>query len=212
MEDWYYAKNGEQHGPVSRTNLVDLFKSGEIQRSTLVWTSGMDEWKRAGAVEEQIASPPSLSSSSQLESESKAEESTSQTQRRTNDAVTREQPSATSEVASNPGGFFTLKGRTNRQKYFLQVLIPTFISVFGNALISDAGGEAAGFGALLLLTGGILSIFPGTRRLHDINASGWYLLLSLVPLVNFILGLTLLFKKGTEGPNQYGPDPLKSNT
>jgi uncharacterized membrane protein YhaH (DUF805 family) len=105
-----------------------------------------------------------------------------------------------------------LKGRTNRQKYFLQILIPTFISVFGNALISDAGGEAAGFGALLLLTGGILSIFPGTRRLHDINASGWYLLLSLVPLVNFILGLTLLFKKGTEGPNQYGPDPLKSNT
>ena len=197
MEDWYYAKNGEQHGPISRTNLADLFKSGELQRSTLVWTSGMEEWKRAPP-------PPS----SDIENESTEKENASQTQQSRDHAAATEQASATSKVASNPGGFFTLKGRANRKKYFLQILIPSFISGFGNVIFSNGSEGAAGLGALLLLAGG-LSIFPGVRRLHDINASGWwYLLPPLVPLV----GLILLLKKGTDGTNQYGPDPLRKNT
>ena len=213
MEDWYYAKNGKQHGPISRTNLADLFKSGELQRSTLVWTSGMEEWKRAGAVENQItSSSPPPPPSSDIENESTEKENASQTQQSSDHAAATEQASATSKVASNPGGFFTLKGRANRKKYFLQILIPSFISGFGNVMVLSASEGTAGFGALIFLTGSILTIFPAVRRLHDLNVSGWYLLLWLVPLVNFILGLTLLFKKGTDGTNQYGPDPLQENT
>jgi len=46
----------------------------------------------------------------------------------------------------------------------------------------------------------------GIRRLHDVNKSGWFLLLGLIPLVNFYL-LYLLVIEGTIGDNQYGPDP-----
>lgn len=43
------------------------------------------------------------------------------------------------------------------------------------------------------------------RRLHDRNHSGWLSLLLLVPLINIIFALYLLFAKGTSGANHYGP-------
>jgi len=46
------------------------------------------------------------------------------------------------------------------------------------------------------------------KRLHDIDMSGWYYFVFLIPLINVIFGLILLFKKGTQGTNRYGEDPL----
>lgn len=52
----------------------------------------------------------------------------------------------------------------------------------------------------MIVVGFILSI----QRLHDFNASGWWCLLFLVPVVNMILGLVLLFTPGTAGANRFG--------
>ena len=46
------------------------------------------------------------------------------------------------------------------------------------------------------------------RRWHDLGKSGWFTLLLLIPLVNLIVAIYLWVKKGDEGPNQYGDDPL----
>ena len=46
------------------------------------------------------------------------------------------------------------------------------------------------------------------RRLHDLNLSGFFVLLSFVPIVSFGLIVYLFIKKGTEGDNDYGADPL----
>lgn len=43
--DWYYAKNGEQLGPVSDETLRGLRQSGQIDDQTLVWAEGMGEWR-----------------------------------------------------------------------------------------------------------------------------------------------------------------------
>lgn len=43
------------------------------------------------------------------------------------------------------------------------------------------------------------------RRLHDRNHSGWLALLIIVPLVNLLFALYLLFAKGDADTNQYGP-------
>lgn len=42
------------------------------------------------------------------------------------------------------------------------------------------------------------------RRLHDRNHSGWLSLLFIVPLINAILVLYLLFAKGDAGANRFG--------
>lgn len=50
--EWYYAVGEEQHGPVTRTELVSLVVGGSVSGESLVWKPGMDNWQEAGKVEE----------------------------------------------------------------------------------------------------------------------------------------------------------------
>lgn len=43
------------------------------------------------------------------------------------------------------------------------------------------------------------------RRFHDIDASGWWSLTLFVPLVNLFTFLVLLFKRGDDLANRFGP-------
>ncbi|MDP2691948.1 MAG: DUF805 domain-containing protein [bacterium] len=45
------------------------------------------------------------------------------------------------------------------------------------------------------------------RRLHDMDKSAWYTLLLATGPGAFVLFFMLLFKPGTDGPNQFGSDP-----
>ena len=45
------------------------------------------------------------------------------------------------------------------------------------------------------------------KRLHDMNYSGWFILIGFIPLIHIIYYLVLIFKDGTIGQNEYGPDP-----
>ena len=52
------------------------------------------------------------------------------------------------------------------------------------------------------------SLTVGIRRLHDINRSGWWLLITFVPLAGGILLLVWFCTRGTTGQNRFGPAPL----
>jgi hypothetical protein len=47
---WYYAKNGQQQGPVSTEVLTQLASSGQVQPNDLVWREGMPNWAPARTV------------------------------------------------------------------------------------------------------------------------------------------------------------------
>ncbi len=49
------------------------------------------------------------------------------------------------------------------------------------------------------------------RRLHDINKSGWNILLLLIPIVGAIIVFVYTVTAGDLGPNRFGKDP-KDNT
>ena len=51
----------------------------------------------------------------------------------------------------------------------------------------------------------------GVRRCHDVEKSGWWLLLGLIPYINVAWGLYLIFKRGTIGQNKYGDDPIRND-
>ncbi len=61
---------------------------------------------------------------------------------------------------------------------------------------------------LFVVISTILYVTLSIRRLHDLEKDGMFVLLAFVPTVNFIFWLYLCLVKGTDGPNQYGEDPL----
>lgn len=48
--DWYYAEDGQQKGPVNDADFQQLVSMGRIKNTTLVWKSGMSDWKPYGEV------------------------------------------------------------------------------------------------------------------------------------------------------------------
>jgi uncharacterized membrane protein YhaH (DUF805 family) len=113
---------------------------------------------------------------------------------------------------------FSTKGRIGRVRYIAystavsMVFVLIFIAIAAMVAMSSSGeGGAAMIGLMavvlyipLFAVGFIMAI----RRVHDMGHSGWLSLLILVPLVN----LWFLFAPGTDGPNEYGPQPVKNST
>lgn len=56
MEKYFYIKNDTQYGPFT----VEQLRSKKIDRETMVWKNGMDEWLPAGEVPEiaELLPPP----------------------------------------------------------------------------------------------------------------------------------------------------------
>jgi uncharacterized membrane protein YhaH (DUF805 family) len=110
-------------------------------------------------------------------------------------------------------------GRSRRTEYFLFFICwyaamvlagMAGIGVAGNS--SDLTSENVGLGVLalagiLFVAGIIPAIAVTVRRLHDQDKSGWFILLNFVPYVGGLIMLVLSFLPGTDGENQYGPDP-----
>ena len=102
---------------------------------------------------------------------------------------------------------FSFKGRINRAKFWMVNLL--LIVVLGIVVLIY--GEE---GSVILLPFGILCFWAGlavtAKRWHDCDRSGQWILIALIPILGPILVFVVLgFFKGTDGPNRFGPDPLK---
>jgi uncharacterized membrane protein YhaH (DUF805 family) len=53
----------------------------------------------------------------------------------------------------------------------------------------------------------IPSLAVTVRRLHDTNRSGWFILISLIPIVGGTLIMVWMCTDSTLNENDYGPDP-----
>ena len=118
------------------------------------------------------------------------------------------------------------QGRSRRSEYWWVILALIIFFGIGGALAVILGGVAGGgdmnpIGMLLI---GILGlaylaiIIPNialmVRRFHDLNQTGWlvlvFILLGIIPLVGMLASLAQIIwfaMPGTVGPNKYGADP-----
>ena len=120
-------------------------------------------------------------------------------------------------------------GRAHRTEFWMFLLISFAISVV-LAVLDAALGLGGGSSESSSLEGGggefsfsfqtgllqglySLAVFVptlavGARRLHDINRSGWWQLIVLIPVLGIlILIFGFWIRKGDDGPNGHGPDP-----
>ncbi len=97
------------------------------------------------------------------------------------------------------------EGRLSRSEYIIQLIILTVLSlIFLNAATNDYGFDSSFVWLMIIYISSTIYGFSITiRRLHDFNASGWWSFLGLIPFVNIIFGLVLIFKKGVDGANIY---------
>ena len=56
------------------------------------------------------------------------------------------------------------------------------------------------------------TIAVSVRRLHDLNKSGWWYLLVLIPIIGPIVLIVWFIKRGTDGPNAYGEPAIAAAT
>jgi len=88
-------------------------------------------------------------------------------------------------------------GRSSREEYWSFYIWYSFIVVFF-ALIDTAIGKEGFLSAIYILITILPSISITTRRLHDINKSGWWQLILLAPLLGWIIIFILTLIKGKE--------------
>ncbi len=97
-------------------------------------------------------------------------------------------------------------GRARRTEYWMFVLYNIIFSVAANILDYLLGTDYV-FGGIYGLAMIIPSLAVTVRRLHDINKSGWMILVLFIPVIGIIWFLILMVTEGIPGENQYGPNP-----
>ncbi|MCA0044300.1 DUF805 domain-containing protein [Celeribacter litoreus] len=107
--------------------------------------------------------------------------------------------------------YVTFSGRARRAEYWWWVLFTTVagavLAVIDTALFGFEQNYDP-LNSIFSLATFLPSISVWVRRLHDVNRSGWWAWLILIPLIGWIILLYWAVKGGTEGPNRFGPDPI----
>lgn len=118
---------------------------------------------------------------------------------------------------------FSFSGRIGRLRYLTYLMVVQFIvGIVMAILMGIIGAVSAGIdetGTLALVLLGLVyliiivaSVAFGKRRLNDLDKSGFWLFLLIVPLANIVLAIYMLFFPGTDSSNSYGPAPIPNST
>jgi uncharacterized membrane protein YhaH (DUF805 family) len=109
-------------------------------------------------------------------------------------------------ISTGFSNYVNFSDRAARSEYWYWILF-----YFIGAIVTGAIDAAIGmsittglFGLAMLLPNLAVSI----RRLHDLDRTGWWILIGLIPIVGWIILLIWYCTKGTDGQNRFGPDPL----
>lgn len=108
--------------------------------------------------------------------------------------------------------YAVFSGRARRTEYWYFVLFNIIVAVvlslidtlLGTFNFMQGVGLLSGLYALAVL---IPTLAVTVRRLHDIDRTGWWIFINLIPLIGFIVLLVFAVTDGTPGSNRYGPNP-----
>jgi uncharacterized membrane protein YhaH (DUF805 family) len=98
-------------------------------------------------------------------------------------------------------GLLSIKGRITLSAYWLSVFLASLFAVVMSMIALNSPALETFFLILMLVGFPLIVIIQGIKRMHDVDKSGWFL---LIPVYNVIM---LFLMEGTKGPNRYGEDP-----
>ena len=113
--------------------------------------------------------------------------------------------------------YATFSGRARRKEYWMFFLFNVLISlglgvldvVAGTYSVEYETGFFSGLYSLLVLIPGIA---VGVRRLHDTNRSGWWILISLIPIIGVLVLFVFTCLDSQPGTNRFGANPKEASS
>lgn len=106
--------------------------------------------------------------------------------------------------------FADFSGRARRREYWTFALVNCLIAML-LLILGLAFGEDSPASNIMVTIFYLIMLVPNlsvsVRRLHDIGKSGWYMFLSLIPLIGSLLLLVWSFMDSEPDENQYGENP-----
>ena len=107
--------------------------------------------------------------------------------------------------------YYNFNDRAQRSEYWWFALFACGVTIVLSVLDNLIFNNASGYGIFSTIWG-VAILLPylgvGVRRLHDLDKSGWWLLISLIPVVGFIILVFWFVQQGTGAQNRFGADPL----
>ena len=103
--------------------------------------------------------------------------------------------------------YVTFSGRANRPEYWYSALFILIVNIASAVIDVALFGVELDFSPVSSIASLALflpSLSVSVRRLHDIDRTGWWLLLALVPILGWIVLIVFACQKGTEGANRFG--------
>ena len=113
--------------------------------------------------------------------------------------------SFTDAVKSVLSQYVGFGGRARRSEYWYFFLFYLIVDVVVMIVANVTG--LSWLTSILTLALFLPNLAVSIRRLHDIGKSGWFVLLTLIPIVGIILLIVWYCKDSMPGENQYGPNP-----
>jgi uncharacterized membrane protein YhaH (DUF805 family) len=106
--------------------------------------------------------------------------------------------------------YATFSGRASRPEFWYFALFMVIGSVVAGVLdiALFPAMEWSPLGSIFNLVTFLPSIAVAARRLHDIDRSGWWQLINIIPLIGWIIFLVWTTSLGTRGPNRFGDNPM----
>ncbi len=108
-------------------------------------------------------------------------------------------------IKSGFNKYVGFSGRASRSEYWFWTLFSIIASIVAG--IIDAVIGLGFIGAIVSLGLFLPSLAVAVRRLHDLDRTGWWILIAFTG-IGIILLIVWDCIKGTTGPNSYGADPL----
>jgi uncharacterized membrane protein YhaH (DUF805 family) len=108
--------------------------------------------------------------------------------------------------------YTVFRGRARRREYWQFTLVNLIISAVLSLLtnLDEGAGVRVALSSLALVCGLAMippSLVVAVGRLHDTDHGGWWLFISLVPIIGPIALLVCLVTDSDGGENYYGPNP-----
>ena len=194
VADWYYANNGVEQGPIAREDFAALVRDGTVGPETLVWTNTLPQWepayKHVDGVRAARPAPPRPGDAAAVAGQRDY----------------RRQSGLGDAFRQFFNRYVQFGGRSNRGEFWYwqldNILIALALGILDSVVFGvDSTGILGGLWGLATL---IPSFALNARRLHDIDKSGWWQLLGLIPIIGWIILLVWFCRAPAPTPNRFG--------